>query len=138
MILSLRAGAKAYINGAVIRTDRRVNLQILNDVTFLLESHVMQVEAATTPLRQIYFAVQAALMDPAEADGAAALAAGMLLRLAPLVETPDIARELPQIAEQLEARRYFDVMKRLRALFPVEDAILAAQPSRAAFRELSA
>lgn len=138
MILSLRAGAKAYINGAVIRTDRRVNLQILNDVTFLLESHVMQVEAATTPLRQIYFAVQAALMDPAEADGAAALAAGMLLRLAPLVETPDIARELPQIAEQLEARRYFDVMKRLRALFPVEDAILAAQPSRAALREQSA
>lgn len=138
MILSLRAGAKAYINGAVIRTDRRVNLQILNDVTFLLESHVMQVEAATTPLRQIYFAVQAALMDPAEADGAAALAAGMLLRLAPLIETPDIARALPQIAEQLEARRYFDVMKRLRALFPVEDAILAAQPSRAALREQSA
>jgi flagellar protein FlbT len=138
MILSLRAGAKAYINGAVIRTDRRVNLQILNDVTFLLESHVMQVEAATTPLRQIYFAVQAALMDPAEADGAAALAAGMLLRLAPRIETPDIARALPQIAEQLEARRYFDVMKRLRALFPVEDAILAAQPSRAALREQSA
>ncbi|MBK9080761.1 MAG: flagellar biosynthesis repressor FlbT [Rhizobiales bacterium] len=135
MILSLRAGAKAYINGAVIRTDRRVNLQILNDVTFLLDSHVMQVEEATTPLRQIYFAVQAALMDPSEADSAAALAAGMLLRLAPLVETPDIARELPQIAAQLEAGRHFDVMKRLRALFPVEDAILAAQPPRAASRE---
>ena len=47
-------------------------------------------------------------------------------------------QHLQRGAEQLEARRYFDVMKRLRALFPVEDAILAAQPSRAALREQSA
>lgn len=125
MILSLRAGAKAYINGAVIKVDRRVNLQLLNDVTFLLDTHVMQVEEATTPLRQIYFAVQSALMDPAEAMRAAGLAGGMLLRLAPAVETREIAEALPEIARQIEAGRHFDAMKRLRALFPVEDQIIA-------------
>lgn len=130
MILSLRAGSKAYINGAVIKVDRRVNLQLLNDVTFLLDAHVMQPEAATTPLRQIYFAVQSALMDPAESDRAATLATGMLLRLAPLVETREIAAALPEIAQALEAGRHFDVLKRLRALFPAEDAILTRNPAR--------
>jgi flagellar protein FlbT len=131
VILSLRAGSKAYINGAVVKVDRRVNMQLLNDVTFLLESHVMQPEAATTPLRQIYFAVQSALMDPAEADRAIAMAGAMLLRLAPLVETREIASALPEIAQSLEARRCFEALKRLRALFPIEDAILARAPAPA-------
>lgn len=131
MILSLRAGSKAYINGAVIKVDRRVNMQLLNDVTFLLDAHVMQPEAATTPLRQIYFAVQSALMDPAEADRAVAMAGGMLLRLAPLVETREIAAALPEIAQSLEGRRCFEALKRLRALFPIEDAILARAPAPA-------
>ncbi len=131
MILSLRAGSKAYINGAVVKVDRRVNMQLLNDVTFLLESHVMQPEAATTPLRQIYFAVQSALMDPAEADRAVAMAGAMLLRLAPLVETREIAAALPEIATSLEARRCFEALKRLRALFAIEDAILARAPAPA-------
>lgn len=129
MILSLRAGSKAYINGAVVKVDRRVNLQLLNDVTFLLDAHVMQPEAATTPLRQIYFAVQSALMDPAEAGRATALAGGMLLRLAPLVETREISAALPEIAEALEGGRHFETLKRLRALFPIEDAILARAPA---------
>jgi flagellar protein FlbT len=128
MILSLRAGAKAYLNGAVIKVDRRVNLQILNDVTFLLDQHVMQVEDATTPLRQVYFAVQAALIDPADAPRAAELANIMLLRIVPAVSTPSITQALPEIGAQIENGRYFDAMKRLRTLFPVEDAILAGSP----------
>lgn len=125
MILSLRAGAKVYLNGAVIKVDRRVNLHLLNDVSFLLEQHVMQVEAATTPLRQVYFAVQTALIDPGEAERAASLAGAMLLRLAPAVATREIAAALPDVAAQIQTGRHYDAMKRLRALFPVEDAILA-------------
>jgi flagellar protein FlbT len=64
MNITLRAGEKLYINGAVIRVDRKATIELLNDVTFLLENHVMQVDQATSPLRQIYFAVQVALMDP--------------------------------------------------------------------------
>jgi flagellar protein FlbT len=100
-------------------------VQILNDVTFLLDQHVLQVEEATSPLRQVYFAVQAALIDPAEAERAAAMAGAMLLRLAPAVTTAEIRAALPEIAGQIENARYFDAMKRLRALFPVEDAILS-------------
>ena len=41
MRLYLRPGEKLYINGAVIRVDRKVSIELLNDVTFLLENHVM-------------------------------------------------------------------------------------------------
>ena len=128
MILSLRAGAKAYINGAVVKVDRRVNLQLLNDVSFLLDQHVMQPEEATTPLRQVYFAVQAALITPGEADEAARLARTILLDVARCVETATIAVELPGVESQIAQGRYYDAMKRLRSLFSVEDAILAARP----------
>ena len=46
-------------------TDRKATIELLNDATFLLETHVMQASDATTPLRQIYFVIQVMLMDPA-------------------------------------------------------------------------
>ena len=69
MHLSLRAGERIYINGAVLRVDRKVTLELMNDVTFLLEQHVMQPEQATTPL-QLYFIVQIMLIEPAKAEQA--------------------------------------------------------------------
>ena len=73
MRLSLRAGERVYVNGAVLRVDRKVSLELLNDATFLLETHVLQAEAATTPLRQLYFAAQTMLITPAQAGPARSL-----------------------------------------------------------------
>jgi flagellar protein FlbT len=70
MNIWLRAGEKLYINGAVLRVDRKVSLELLNDATFLLEAHVMQAADATTPLRQLYFVVQLMLMDPRDLSAA--------------------------------------------------------------------
>jgi flagellar biosynthesis repressor protein FlbT len=55
--ITLRAGERFFINGAVIRIDRKATVELLNDVTFLLENHVMQAKDATTLTRQVYFAV---------------------------------------------------------------------------------
>jgi flagellar protein FlbT len=35
--ISLKPNEKIYLNGAVIRVDRKVTLELLNDVQFLLE-----------------------------------------------------------------------------------------------------
>jgi flagellar protein FlbT len=48
MHISLRAGEKIYVNGAVLRADRKVSIELLNDATFLLEAHVMKVEDASS------------------------------------------------------------------------------------------
>jgi len=36
MHISLRPGEKLYLNGAVLRADRKMSLELLNDATFLL------------------------------------------------------------------------------------------------------
>jgi flagellar protein FlbT len=46
MNITLRAGERFFINGAVIRIDRKASIELLNEVTFLLENHVMQAEEA--------------------------------------------------------------------------------------------
>ena len=68
MQIHLKKGEKLYVNGAVIRADQRCSLEFLNNVTFLLENHVMQAEKADTPLKQIYFVVQTMLIDPDNAQ----------------------------------------------------------------------
>ena len=68
--ISLKPNEKIYINGAVLRVDRKVSIELLNDVQFLLENHVLQAEEASTPLRQLYFIVQVMLMNPQGADQA--------------------------------------------------------------------
>jgi len=65
--ISLKPNEKIYINGAVIRVDRKVTVELMNDVQFLLENHVIQADDASTPLKQLYFILQVMLMNPAGA-----------------------------------------------------------------------
>ena len=66
MHITLRANEKIYVNGAVLRADRKVSLELMNDAVFLLENHIMQEKDATTPMRQWYYIVQLMLMEGAE------------------------------------------------------------------------
>ena len=63
--ISLKPGERIYVNGAVLKVDRKVSIEFLNDVTFLLEHHVLHPDDTRTPLRQLYFIVQTLLIDPA-------------------------------------------------------------------------
>lgn len=122
--ISLRAGERIYINGAVLRPDRKVALEFLNDVAFLLESHVIHAEATTTPLRQLYFVVQTMLMDPANASttlGVFEKSHGLLLDS---FENEEILEGLGQVGSHVQANRVFEALKLIRALLPLEDAIL--------------
>ena len=92
MRLSLRAGERVYINGAVLRVDRKVGIELLNDATFLLEGHVLQAEEATTPLRQLYFAVQTMLIAPAEEEAARDLYAGLRAGILPAVRLQIVSK----------------------------------------------
>ena len=65
MKIHLKRNQKLFINGAVIRLDRRGSIELMNDAQFLMENHILQQEDAKTPLQQVYFIVQTMLMDPA-------------------------------------------------------------------------
>ena len=132
MNITLRANERFFINGAVIRIDRKARVDLLNDVTFLLESHVMQAKDATTLTRQVYFAVQIMLMDPAATASATALARSLIETALAAYRTPELTSGLRGVAQSLARGRNFEAMKALRALFPLEDGELAEDAAASA------
>jgi flagellar biosynthesis repressor protein FlbT len=133
MKISLRAGEQIYVNGAVLRVDRKVSLEIVNDVMFLLEGQVMQASDATTALRQLYFIVQLMLMNPTDIKDAAALYEQHHAALLALCENREMLDGLAAVGDLVAATRYFEALKRIRALFPVEQAILAGAATDSPF-----
>lgn len=126
MNITLRPGERLFINGAVIRIDRKASIELLNEVTFLLENHVMQAEVATTLVRQIYFAIQIMLMDPSAAVSAAPVARSLFDSAFGAYRSPDLIAGLQAAAQALERGRNFEALKGLRLLFSIEDQELAA------------
>ena len=134
MKISLRAGERVYINGAVLRVDRKVSLELVNDVMFLLEGQVMQASDATTAMRQLYFIVQLMLMNPTDVGAAASLYGQHHAALLAVCENREMLDGLAAIGELVGATRYFEALKRIRALFPVEQAILAGATTESPFK----
>lgn len=132
MNITLRAGERFFINGAVIRIDRKATVELLNDVTFLLENHVMQASDATTLTRQIYFAVQIMLMDPAAVVSASPLAHSLIGTALGAYRSPDLLTGLRGVAHSLARGRNFEAMRALRGLFPLEDRDLAEEAAASA------
>lgn len=122
MNITLRAGERIYINGAVLRVDRKATLELMNDATFLLETHVMQAEDATTPLRQIYFVVQVMLMDPSSTRTTAQLAASLIAKAREAFESPQICKGLNGVSDLIGRARYYEAMKALRAMYATEQS----------------
>ncbi len=125
MQLTLKAGDRVFINGAVLRANRKVTLELLNDATFLLEGHVLQPEDTTTPLRQLYFVLQAALMDPQNAAAAEKLFSSLMFRTRSAFSSGPILSGLTSAEALVEAGRCFDALREIRRLLPAEAEILA-------------
>lgn len=130
MKVSLRPGERIFINGAVLRVDRKVSIEFLNDVTFLLENHVMQAEAATSPLRQLYFIVQTMAIDPSNLAISTEIFEKSHRLLVAAFSNPEIIDGLSAVADLVADARYYEALKTLRGLFGVEDMILGRQQGR--------
>jgi flagellar protein FlbT len=124
MHISLRAGEKLYINGAVLRVDRKVSFELLNDATFLLEAHVMGVEEATTPLRQLYFIVQVILMNPGDAASAHDMFNESIRRTIASFDQEDVINGLKNASHLVEMNRIFEALRAIRNLFQIENDII--------------
>jgi flagellar biosynthesis repressor protein FlbT len=127
--ISLRPGERIYINGAVIRVDRKVTLEFLNDVTFLLENHIIFAEDTTTPLRQLYFVVQTMLIDPASHDSTKLMFEESMALLVASFKNPEILGGLATVYDLVGKNKLFEALKMIRAMFPIEEAVLAKEPA---------
>lgn len=133
----LRPGEKVFLNGAVLRADRKVSLEVLNDVSFLLESHVLQAHETTTPLRQLYFIIQAILINPADAADARNLYRHSHDLLTETVTNAQMRAALSAVDDCMREERTFEALKIIRQLYPIEEEILtgAAAPVQSLERE---
>lgn len=122
--ISLKSGEKIFINGAVLRVDRKVSIEFLNDVTFLLENHVLQLEDTTTPLRQLYFIAQMMLMNPEGKTQSQALFRKSVNMLLNCFSNEEVRSELKRIDALVSAGKAFEALKAIRALYPTEERIL--------------
>lgn len=129
MHITLRPNEKFYLNGAVLRPDRKVTLELLNDATFLLEAHVMQAEDTNTPLKQLYFTAQVMLIDPDTADKTVMIFIEMLGKMLRTYNDPIILEGLRKCIDLTEQDKIFDVLKVIRGLFDREETIMGRKPA---------
>ena len=122
--LALKPGEKIYLNGAVIRVDRRVRLEVLNDAVFLLGAHVLQPEEAASPLRQLYFAVQSLLIEPDAAKQARHFALEIVSNLEQVFTNAELLDGLDLVRAAIGADRPYAALKIIRNLYALEDKIL--------------
>lgn len=122
--LSLKPGERIFINGAVLRVDRKVSLELLNDANFLLSHHILLPEQATSPLRQLYYVIQSMLMSPNDRVLSRALYRSSMIALSDAFENHDVLAALLQVARFVDDERPYEALKILRKTFAVEAHIL--------------
>jgi flagellar biosynthesis repressor protein FlbT len=124
MLIHLKRNERLFLNGAVIRLEKRGTIELMNDAQFLLESHIMQAGAATTPLRQLYFVVQTMIMDPANARLTLLLFEAQATRTEACASTQTYLKTITDVRALVGQQSYYEALKALRRAFKLEDEML--------------
>ncbi|MBA5723545.1 flagellar biosynthesis repressor FlbT [Candidatus Liberibacter sp.] len=118
--ISLKSGERVFLNGADVRVDRKVILEFLNDITFILEQHILKKEEATTPLRQLYFIIQMIFMIPTRKSSLISLFQKHMSAILGLYHNESMILELKNVESLITSGRFFDALKVIRGLYPIE------------------
>ena len=129
LVLELRQGDMMVVNGAPIRFRNRTRIELAAKARFLFGKQIMPPEAATTPARRIYFALQTAYIGT-ESERAAGLAlARALVADFQAATTSALAREMLERALQLaEADECYGALKLARRVMLHEAEVLGLPP----------
>jgi len=127
--LNLRANERLVINGALLTALKPTSLLINNQVSMLLERHIMRPEHANTPARRIYFAVQCAyIADASERPPYLEQAMNYIRDFEGATESGKIRALLADMRRHLEQRAYYDALKQCRDLISYEEVVLNLPP----------
>jgi flagellar biosynthesis repressor protein FlbT len=128
MHITLRANEKIYINGAVLKPDRKVSLELMNDAVFLLQAHVMMESDATTPMKQLYYIVQLMLMEPTDLTINNTVFEGQCRAMAGVYKDVQILEGLARVSTLVLRKRHFEALKLIRSLLPIEKRLIDGDP----------
>lgn len=122
LVLELRHGDMLIVNGAPIRFRSRTRVELTSRARFLFGKQILPAEAATTPIRRIYFALQTAYVgNGEERQGGLALARDLVAEY----RRQDVAKAAKEaVARALaaaEADECYEALKLVRRLMRQED-----------------
>jgi flagellar protein FlbT len=118
--IHLKPNERIFINGGLVRVDRKVTLELVNEVAFLLEAHMIAQDQATTPLRQLYYIIQSILTSPRDGLLARQIYDQSHRMLIATIKDQAILEGLAAVRTAVESGRPFDGLKVLRGLFELE------------------
>ncbi|TCZ57985.1 flagellar biosynthesis repressor FlbT [Roseicella aquatilis] len=128
LVLELRAGDSMVVNGAALQFKSRASVVLSNRARFLFGKQIMTPEAASTPARRVYFAIQAAYVsEEAERPRFLDLARGLAEDYARATTSRTARQLLAAAIADLEAGHCWEALRGVRELFPHDDAVLAGQ-----------
>jgi flagellar biosynthesis repressor protein FlbT len=135
LVLELRQGDLMVVNGAPIRFRNRTRIELTAKARFLFGKQIMPPEAANTPARRIYFALQSAYIGNEEERERGLELARRLIEEFQTATTSTLARELlNRVLADAEADECYSALRLLRRVIRHEEAALAA-PALAAMPE---
>jgi flagellar protein FlbT len=127
LVLELRQGDLMVVNGAPIRFRNRTRIELTAKARFLFGKQIMAPEAANTPARRIYFALQSAYIGNEEERERGLELARRLIEEFQAATTSTLARELlNRVLADAEADECYSALRLLRRIIRHEEAALAA------------
>jgi flagellar biosynthesis repressor protein FlbT len=127
MKIHLKKGEKIYVNGAVIMVEQRCSIQLLNNVTFLLESHVLQADRAKSPFEQLYFVLQTMLIDPESEGLTRQLYWHQSDNLRKALENINLLSGLSEADRLVKNQQFYEALRVLRGLFSIESSVMRTE-----------
>jgi len=129
LVLELRQGDLMVVNGAPIRFRNRTRIELAAKARFLFGKQIMSPEAATTPARRIYFALQTAYIGTEEERANGLGAARALIGEFKAATTSTLARDmLTQALDMAEADDCYAALKLARRVMRHEEEVLGLVP----------
>jgi flagellar protein FlbT len=125
LVLELRAGDRMLVNGAALQFQTRASVVLANEARFLFGKQLLSPDAATTPARRLYFAMQSAYVAEApDRETYMTLACARAAEYMVATTSETVRSLLREAMEELEAGRGWEALRRVRDLFAYDDVVL--------------
>lgn len=123
--VSLRAGERVIVNGALISAESPTSLVFHNRATMILERQIMRPTEANTPSRRIYFAIQNAYVsDNSEQPFWLERVKEFVDQLDEATSSPAVKESLAEIRRHVQSGAFYPAMRTARSLFTHDDRFL--------------
>ncbi|MCA0964120.1 flagellar biosynthesis repressor FlbT [Salipiger bermudensis] len=130
--LTLKPFERFVVNGCMMRNGgRKSTVTVENRADIIRETDLLKPDAASTPVRIVYFLIQNALIEPARRER---LLKEIQTRLAALVPVfgDELRQHVFEAANNVSRGEYFTALRDLRPLMKREDEVFGPNTSELA------